>query len=487
MLKVLGAWTPDQPDTASGVTDAVNVIPYSEHYGPFPGPVVISGVAPAQPVGAISTSVINATSETFIGTATKIYQYLSNAWTDRSGAVYAASVPPRWAFVQFKNYVLGFSFANLAQQKLIGSVSNFAAITDSPKARVAGVVRNFIFAGDIDDPTDGQVPYRVRWNAIAAPLSWPLPGSGAAVAAQADQNDLRAEHGSVMAIFGTDVGIILQERAITRAEYVGSPVIFRFDTMETTHGLVARDAAAQVGRVVYYLSESGFFRNDGAGESTPIGHAQVDKWFYANVNPSALADVRALHDSYNRIVIWTFASLGSATPDMVLIYNYRDQKWARGTLATSLLITARTAGYTIDNIDGFGTLDTINEGLDSAFWLGGLTLPAVFDDQYRLVSLSGDALTATIETGELLLDGRRGYISGVRPLVEGGDAQISMGTRKLVKDPVVWNGPRSITPATGIVDFRSSAHFQRARVTIPSGFTKAYAIDALVNVDDGQR
>lgn len=491
MRERFGEWTPDVPPLTAAVRDALNCVSYANHYGPLQAVNALTSALPAMPVAGISTSVINGVVETYAATNGSLYQLVGNTWTVRDGSVYAPDVTPWWSFAQYRNRVLAISYNNLVQQRQIGAVGNFASITDSPKGRVVGVIGNFVMVGDINDPTDGSVPERVRWNAIDDPLTWPLPGTNAAIAAQADENDLRAEAGAVMAIHGSEIGIILQERAIVRAEYSGAPDFFQFREVDASKGLLVRGASVQVGRTVYFLGEDGFYKTDGAGEAVPIGYGKVDQWFFANLNATNKTQIRAAYDTGRRVVIWTFPSLASSTNDMMLIYNPIDQRWSRATIATTFAVFSRTSGYTLEDLDTLGTVDTITTSFDSSFYVGGASQPAVFTTDYKLGSLSGDPLSATIEIGELSSEepktGGQLWISGVRPLIEGGDATVGLGVRKLPKDAIVWGAQRSITPATGVVDFRSSAKFQSVRVVIPSGFTKAIGVDIEGPSLDGRR
>lgn len=482
-----GEWTPDVVGLDSPLIDVENAIPYAGHYRQMRDLVPISSALPDAPVAGISTSVINGVTETYAATQTSLYQLVTNTWTDRSGAVYLTENPGVWAFAQYRDRVLACSYNNLVQQKQIANPVNFADIADSPRGRVMGVVRQFVMVGDINDPTDGLVPERVRWGAIDDPLSFPLPGTAGAIAVQADEQNLKAEYGAVRGIFGTTVGIILQERAVVRAEYVGAPLVFRFDDVDTTNGLSVRGAAVQVGRKVYYLSEDGFYVTDGNGESTPIGYAKVDQWFFTNLNADKLDQVRAVRDPFNKVIFWTFPSLASDTNDSVLLYNYAENKWARGNINASFAMFSRSAGYTLEELDSFGDLDTLEESLDSQFWQGGGSVPSLFTADYELGSLSGDPLVATFQTGEFSMDGRRFYITGVRPLVTSGSAQIQLSTRKTLNDARVWGPLRSPTASTGVADFRSSAHFQTARVIVTGGFEKAVGIDTIEVADDGAR
>lgn len=492
MRERFGEWTPDTPPLSAAVRDALNCVSYANHYGPLQSVNALTSALPSAPVAGFSTSVINGVVETYAATSINLYQLVSNAWTDRSGAVYVVDVPAWWSFAQYRNKVYAASYNNLLQVKQIGSAVNFASITDSPKGRVIGVVGNFVMVGDINDPTDGFVPERVRWSPINNPgATWPLAGLSSAIAVQSDQVDLRAEQGAVMAIHGSEIGILLQERAVVRAEYAGAPKFFNFNEIDSSKGLLVRGASVQVGRTVYFLSEDGFYKTDGAGEAQPIGYGKIDRWFFEILNTANKSQIRATYDTIRRVVIWTFPSQGSSTNDMMLLYNPVDQRWSRANVATTFAVFSRTSGYTLEDLDALGTLDTIPTTFDSSFYEGGASQPAVFTTDYKLGSLSGDPLSATIEIGELSSEdhktGGQLWISGVRPLVEGGDATIAIGTRKLPKDSIVWGAQRSITAATGSVDFRSSAKFQSIRMVIPSGFTKAIGVDIEGPNLDGRR
>lgn len=492
MRERFGEWTPDLPPLSAAVRDALNCVSYANHYGPLQAVNALTSALPSAPVAGFSTSNINGTVETYAATAINLYQLVANAWTDRSGGVYVVDVPEWWSFAQYRNRVYAASYNNLLQQREIGTANNFASITDSPMGRAIGVVGNFLLVGDINDPTDGDVPERVRWSPIDNPsATWPLPGLSSAIAVQSDEVDLRAESGAVMAIHGSEIGIILQETAVVRAEYVGAPKFIDFKEIDSSKGLLVRGASVQVGRTVYFLSEDGFYKTDGSGESTPIGYGKVDRWFFENLNAAVKSQVRAMFDSIRKVVIWTFPSLSSSTNDMMLLYNPVDERWTRANIATTFAVFSRTSGYTLEDLDTLGTLETIPTTFDSSFYIGGASQPAVFTTDYKLGSLSGDPLSATIEIGELSSEDHKAggqlWISGVRPLVEGGAATIAIGTRKLPRDSIVWGAQRSITEATGSVDFRSSAKFQSIRMVIPSGFTKAIGVDIEGPNLDGRR
>lgn len=491
-LKPLGQWAPDASHLADALTTAKNCYPREDHYAPFYSVSVISPALPAAPVTGISTAVIGGTTEIYAATQDKLYQLAGGTtWTDRSGGVYLGETPMAWAFSQYRDRVLAASINNLLQQKQIGSVSNFASITDSPMARVLGVVKRFVMAGDIQDPTDGYVPNRVRWSAIDNSLSWPLPGTNAAYAAQADQQDLRAEAGAVTGIFNGTVGIILQKNAVTRAEYVGSPAVFSFVEVDSSRGMAYRNGGCIAGRNVYYLSESGFYKTDGNGESVPIGAGRVDRWFFSNLNASYTHQIVCSHLPEYKAIAWAFTSKANSTNDLILLYAYELNKWTYVEADTAGAFFGRTAGYTLDQLDAFGTLETLEASLDSPFWEGGASLPMVFTTAWELASFDGDVLDALIETNDVTWDGRRFYLTGVRPLIATQPATSLMvdaaASSGLIGTASTWAGARSRTFSTGQADFRLSGHIHRLRFALSGEWDKFVGFDAVGVFDDGAR
>lgn len=484
-----GEWMPDQPDLQNTAIEALNVYSYGTRYRPLPSIEYFSEALEDDCVGAFSTTIIDGTQRTYAATGDSIFELDGFSWSDKSGTTYTVSDPSAWRFTQYGENVLACNYANTLQYVNFVSGGNFADVTDGPKARHIANVREFVMLGDIDDSVDGDVPYRVQWSAIGDPLDWPDPGTDDAFAKQSDYQDLDSEDGSVMAIVGFEFGLIFQERSITRATYVGSPLIFQFDKIDSTHGAISRNCVAKAGQMAYFISDNGFYASDGAGEAQPIGHGKVDEWFFDTLNPNRRDDIRAISDPKRKIIVWSFPSQSAGEyNDYVIIYSYLDQRWTRAEFVAGFLVQARTEGYTLDELDSLGDLDDLGLSLDSEFWQEGALSAFVIGADARMGAFTGTPLDATIDTGELALDGRRAYLSGVRPIVTG-DATITVqsGTRNLPNADVVWSSPRAITPDTGKADFRKSAFFHRFRVFITGGFRSAVGVDAFAIQDDAGR
>lgn len=486
MRVIFGDWAPDSPDLENTCLDAKNVIPTVKQYGPILALASITNALASAPLAGITSSIISGTTNTYVGTATALYRMTAPTWANVSPVGLNATTA--WSFCQFDKFVLAASYSNLVVSVSIPTTNLFATLANSPQAQCIATVRDFVMAGYINDPIDGEKPWRVRWSAIDNSQDWPLAGTNDAYAKQSDQQDLRAEDGNIQCIIGTEYALIFQEKAITRGSYVGSPLVFQFDRIDSTRGAISPGAVVNIGRVCYFLARDGFFANDGSGESVSIGNGKVDKWMLDQLADGTLTQIRGGANPREKFIFWTFAAGGSPTPNKIIIYNYALSRWSYAEIAMSIPITSRTAGYTLDNIDAFGTLETIQPNFDDAFWGAGGQFSAAFTTDYKLASFSGAALEASIDTGEFGLEGRRGYLTGVRPLIQGSNAAtVKIGNRELMGSTASWTAARAITPSTGSADFRSTGFYFRARVTIAGGFDGAIGIDAVVVDDDSGR
>ena len=110
----------------------------------------------------------------------------------------------------------------------IGTDSAFSAISGAPAARHLAVIRDFVVTANVTY-SSATHRSRVRWSAINDATSWTI-GSN-----QADFQDI-PDAGHITGLVGGEFGVVLMEKAIARMQYVGSPLIFTFEKVETGHG-----------------------------------------------------------------------------------------------------------------------------------------------------------------------------------------------------------------------------------------------------------
>src|SRR5262249_39733871 len=127
-------------------------------------------------------------------------------------------------------------------------------------------------------------------------------------------------------------------------------------------------------------------------------------------------------------------------------------------------------GYTLEQLDPLGTLETLPYSLDSSYWTGTLSLLLFgFDTNHRSGSFSGATLEAVCETAEFNPgDGKRSVVRGCRPLIDGGAPVVELGARETQQATVAYGAPVGLTPA-GLAPVYGSGRYFRARATVPAG------------------
>ena len=504
MFLAAGEYLPDQPDFHNhGSGKIYNVYPKTESsYGPIASLIPSYTALPARVQGAYGALDSAANPYVFCGTASKLYKVgaSTSTFTDVSGTAYMTAFSDNWNFVLFGSRVLATNFANPIQTFTLNSSTNFANLAaTAPQARFMAVVRDFVMVGNTYDASNGNQPQRIWWSAINDCTNWPTPGTIAAAQVQSDYQDIPGDQGWLQGIVGNlgtaDVALFF-ERAVWRGTYVGSPAIFNFQPAEGVRGTPAPSSLAQLGSVVFYLGQDGFYMFDGSN-SVPIGAQKVDKSFWADVNQSYLYRITATVDPINKLVFWAYPGQGSTNGNCnkLIIYNWALQRWAIADADVEFIFRSLTFGYTLDGLDVLGyTLDTLPFSLDSRVWTGGSIVLSAFNSSHAMGYYTGSTLAATVETSEFqpaemqdFSKGKRIMISAARPISDGGTPSVNIGTRNRLIDPVIFNGAIPINDS-GTTPQRADGRFIRAQITHAAGdsFTHINGVE-LTGIATGTR
>lgn len=482
-------YCPDQPEFASGTSvSVVNVVPRTaSSYGPLPdyAPYATSAL-PARPQGAYGGADPDGNVSVFVGTVNNLYQMQtgSTAFSNVSKSVNAYTCPSdeSWSFALFNARILAANIDDPIQTFVLGTDTKFSDLAAAaPKARYVTTAKNFLIAANTSDPIGGLAPWRVWWSALGDPTSWPTPGTSAAAAVQSDYNDTVGEGGAITGIvgnLGTADAAIFYERAVWRMIYVGPPAIFNFVPAEGVRGTIAPGSIAQLGSVVFYLGEDGFYMFDGT-QSIPIGANKVDRTFLANLAANGQSRITSAIDPVRKLYIVSYPSFNagrSLTPDTLLIYNWTTQRWTTAHMTLDMIFRAFTFGYTLDGLDATGyNIDTLPFSLDSRVWTAGSLLLGAFQNDI-LGYLSGSNLAVTVDTDEIQpFPGQRTFVSNSRPLVDTntmagiGDAAIlvTLVTRDSLEDLPIGTAVGAIN-SLGWAPLRGSGRYVRARILIPA-------------------
>lgn len=427
-----------------------------------------------------------------IGVDTTAYTAYVSGGTSQLVLPYTTAADAMWQFSVFGERIIATNFTDPIQSFVMGTDTVFDDLASAaPKARYVAQVRDFLMVANTSDGTDGPVPQRVWWPAIDNPTSWPTPGTDVAAQVQSDYQNLVGPGGWNQGIVGglsSADAVIFQERAIYRAVYIGPPAIFSFAVLAGGRGTPAPGSICQVGEQAFYLADNGFYVTDGL-QSVSIGIDQVDQTFWSLVDQSKLYRITASSDPLNKLIYWAFPGPQNTdgNPNYVIVYNYALKRWSLIQQDTEVMVQALTTGYTLEELDIFGNLETLPFSLDSRAWTGGRLNLACFDQDHKLALFSGAPLAATMDSSEANLNRKAlTHISRVWPIVDAQptinlppgaidfDADqppiaVTMGQRNRLADPVTWRTPTPITNTTGSAPVRSTAVYQRIRVEIAAG------------------
>lgn len=512
MYVPIGSWRPDQPKyPVSGSTTCKNVIPRTKtetnsgipeiSYGAFSQITKYASALSERIQGA--TSAIDSSGHThiFAGTASGLYELTSGTtFTDvtRTSGAYSTPSSATWNFTQFGDAIIASNYNDDIQVYTMGTSSNFEALGSGvPKGKIVTRVKDFLFLGYTNDSTNGELPSRVWWSAQNDPSSFPTPGTASAAQLQSDYQPMPSEYGRIMGIVGglnTSDGAIFMERAIYRVNYSGPPTFFKILPAVGAKGTPATNSLVQAGSLIYYLGEDGFYAFDGTN-TKPIGTERIDKFFFDDLDQNYFERIIGESDPINKIIYWSYPDKTNTGGlcNKIIAYNWSIDEWSLIEHDTEFLFRGLSIGYTLSDLDAFGTLGTLEFPLGSRVWMGTSIILGGFDSSHQMGYFTGTNLTPVVETGEIqFTKDMRSVITNAKPIITAKSGstitpQIAMGYRNKQTEAITYKSYVSEN-ANGDCPQRTAGRYFTARLTTASGddFDHIEGVE-LAGVAEGER
>ena len=485
MLLPFPPWRPDVAGLNGSTTaTARGVLRYEDGYLPFPGFAEYSDELGETVYGAFLAYESGGTRVIFAGTAGGLYRLATDGtWTDvtQAATTYSATNENRWSFAQFGDFIIAVTPNDAPQVYNMAAPATFVDLPGSPPdARWVAVWGDFLVLGGL-----ALHPTRVHWSGLNDIEEW-TPGTKFS-----DFQDF-PDGGVVQGMTASDTALIFQETSIRRAVYLpGSPLIFQFEKLTEDIGTKSPYSIVQREQGAFFIAEDGFYFIDGGGVVSPIGAERVNRTYVEDTDGGWLVYTDGVLDPTNQRVYWASRSKSSpgAALNRLWIYDFQRGEWTDAIVDLQILAKAATPGYTLEDLDAFGTMETLPFSLDSRVWVGGAATLAGFTSGGAMGFFSGANQAAVVETAELgATDGQLTRITEVAPVVDTTAALVRIGRRRVRSGSVAWTADRATSPGTGRANINSRARYQRIRVTIPAGTTWSYlqGVD-LTSRPDGMR
>lgn len=476
-----GEWLPDQPTLGlQGSTVVTNALPDANAYKPMPSLNVFSTAVGGRVLGGIHATDAAGNGYNYAGDNSALYALSQQSFSTATrtvGGAYTTLGDDMWEFANWGNTIIAVNgHTDLPQQISLGGV-NFANLSTGVKARHIAIMRDFVVLGNVSDSAANV--YRVRWSAINNPGSFT-----ADAATLSDYQDLPSEGGPVQRLIGGEGGgYVFQQRAITRMAFVGSPLVFQFDKVQSRIGAFSPQSVANYQNIVFFLSEDGFYAFDG-NELDPIGRGKVDAFFRADLHQSYSQRVHAAIDPINKFVVWAYASNNSpqGNADKLIVYSWAYKKWSLITgLNVEYVLDSIASGYTLEGLDAISSsIDGLPVSLDSLQWTGGQVILSAFDSTHRLGRFNGSAMPATITTGEFQMhDQQRTMLTQARPIAIGLSASLSLAVlnRNNLTESVSTGAAAVTVNGTGFAPVRVSARYMNISLTVSGNFNQLLGVE----------
>lgn len=458
-------WLPDQPGVAGALQEAYNIVPQAVGYGPLPTSVDLSASADTN-LNNVFVSKYAGTSTLFAGSFTKLYKFDSSDLSmDNVSKTGNYTGTNRWNFTQFGPSVIAANGVAKLQRWDLGSSTAFADLdAAAPTARFVAAVRDFVVAGNVAGSES-----TVYWSDINDETDW-TPSTSS----QSDSQFL-PDGGDIRGITGGEFGLILLERSIVRMSYVGAPLFFQFDTIAKNIGCYEPNSVVQYGNLTFFLSDDGFYSCDGQTLNA-IGAEKINRHFFTYIDQAKLNEMSATIDVIRKLVIWQYTDIFAKKRFM--IYNFQTQKWSEGETTTDYLGNAATAGTTLEGLDTFGTMDSIETSFDSRLWAGGRFVLAGVRGN-KIVTITGQPSAGYITTNDIG-DGSQSMITLVKPKIDTGSASVSIASRNLLNEVPTFQSPTA-ADAENRIGFRASGNYHRVSV-YPTGANWKNAVGVEIEI-----
>lgn len=449
------AYLPDQ--LPRGVlTAAINVLPAQDGYRPVRSLAAISDPLPATFKGGFAAVSTGGTAYLLAGTSNGLDRYSGGSWTS---LLTAMSVPDRWRFTQFGNFVVAVNGVETKQVDLnAGTASN---LTGCPSANGVAVVGDYVVITQA-----GGDKLLIKWSGFNNHTQW-TPGT--------NQSGFQPmlTGGEIKGIAGGEYGVILQRFRLVRMERTGDATApFSFSEITPNFGCASSGSIAQAGRSVFFLSDRGFMALEDGQALKPLGNEKFDQSFRDSVTPEDYEKIWAAIDPKRSLVMWGVPGV----PGRIWVYNWVIDRASTIEIPFSGLFAGYESSVSLEEVGAlYPDLDTMPYSLDDPRFQGGDPRLYVVDRENRIGALSGPNLMATLTMGwTALADPMVARVRSVTPMSDATTGvTIRIDARQRMGDALGIVTESGMQPS-GRVPIRARGKYMALSMIVAAGVRWSY-------------
>ena len=415
MITAFLGFCPDFDPSMPGVMTACSgIMPTVKGFKPTPSPQQLYVALPSACIGeAFWALYLNGTQRFFAGTATQLYEGVNGTWTPVGSGSYGGG---KWRFAMYGNDCIATNGIDAPQ--VAGTSGSFSALGGSPPiAPLVETLYGFTFLFESDN--------------------WHCSGIGTdnvwsnSVADQSATGPLIDTPGSITAARKLGRSIVVnKQNGVYRGDFVDVPLIWDFSLVAPVPGARSQGCVVDIGMQHAFIGTDDFYLTDGqAVWSIPgINGAPnpVKEWFFSNLDGTNAANIEGAFDQSTETVRWHFPSI-NANPagslDMVVMWNYRTNKWTADNYPIEAIIRPSIAAYTSWTYQQFDTAYGTYNGIPNLpynsqlFFGSNQGYNGFIDTNHVANAFSGPPGSSTITTGDYGDDVHNWFLDGIRPVM----------------------------------------------------------------------
>lgn len=423
MLPV-GPFRPDQPNTVPGIMRAepqagssgsLALIEDAENgVALAPGdtftPINTSASFPTTPLTYLTATTQAGSYVVFVLSSTHIYQMSATGVFTSIGSGYNCPAGDRWGACQFGSHAIFTNKNDGMLQYNIESGGAVTAIPNAPKARGIRAIFDVLMATDCDGDN------KLMRNSDFDYTNWITGVSG--YQPMPDGLELMG-----VEEIAEGTAIVFQRDRVRILNRVADQSLYVIQLLAANVGAVTPWCIVNAAGAAFFVDTNGFKSVSSSGIQR-IGDGKVDRTHVANRTQAFINGFAGAFDPVREAVVWGMSPIGtsSITSDVMRYYirigEFLPELGSSGQFG--FIMTSASPGYTMEDLDAFGNMDTITISLDDRFWYGGeLQLGSISATTGEFgLFVQGDG-TGVIFSMPDMMSGTRQLVTSYTPITDG--------------------------------------------------------------------